>query len=47
LLSVNEAHLPILTIAMDVGYRSLSSFNKAFLASHQLTPTQYRQKKAR
>jgi AraC-like DNA-binding protein len=44
LLSPEEARLPILTIAMDVGYRSLSSFNKAFLATHQVTPTQFRQK---
>ena len=44
LISEEEAHLPILTIAMDVGYRSLSSFNKAFMAKHQITPSQYRQK---
>lgn len=38
-----QPHLPILTIALDVGYRSVSSFNKAFLARHQVTPSQYRQ----
>jgi AraC-like DNA-binding protein len=34
--------LPILTIAMDAGFRSLSSFNKAFRGIHQQTPTAYR-----
>lgn len=34
--------LPILTIAMDVGYRSLSTFNKAFKATHNQTPSAYR-----
>ncbi len=42
LKSPAEAHVPILTIAMDVGYRSLSAFNKAFMAKHQMTPSQYR-----
>lgn len=41
-----EAHLPILTIAMDVGYRSLSVFNKAFLNTHKVTPSEYRRKAA-
>ena len=36
------AQLPVLTIALDVGYRSLSSFNKAFKEAHGLTPTSYR-----
>ncbi|MFT6310082.1 MAG: AraC-like DNA-binding protein [Porticoccus sp.] len=35
-------HLPILTIALDVGFRSLSSFNKAFKATFGQTPTEYR-----
>lgn len=43
---LEQQHLPILTIALDVGYRSLSSFNKAFLATHQVTPSQYRQNPA-
>jgi len=42
LVTQAEAHLPILTIAMDVGYRSLSSFNKAFLDTHKITPSAYR-----
>ena len=37
-----EAQLPVLTIAMDAGFRSLSSFNKAFKDAHQLTPTAWR-----
>lgn len=40
----NEAKLPVLTIALDVGFRSISSFNKAFKDLHQLTPTAYRKK---
>lgn len=36
------AGLPVLTIAMDAGFRSLSSFNKAFKEAHQTTPTQFR-----
>jgi AraC-like DNA-binding protein len=34
----------ILNIALDVGFRSLSSFNKAFRDSFGVTPTQYRQR---
>ncbi len=42
-LSDPEAsNLPVLTIAMDAGFRSLSSFNKAFKDVHQVTPSQYR-----
>jgi AraC-like DNA-binding protein len=33
----------ILVIALDAGFRSLSSFNKAFRAEFQATPTEYRQ----
>ena len=36
------SNLPVLTIAMDAGFRSLSSFNKAFKDAHQTTPSQYR-----
>ncbi len=38
-------HLPVLTIAMDAGYRSLAPFNKAFKQIHGLTPTEYRKSK--
>lgn len=37
-----EAKLPILTIALDVGYGSLSTFNKAFRATHGMTPSEFR-----
>lgn len=37
-----EKHLPVLTIALETGFRSLSSFNKAFKDAHQMTPTAYR-----
>ncbi len=38
----DEAHLPVLTIALDIGYRSLSPFNAAFKRRHEQTPTEYR-----
>lgn len=38
----NDKDLPILTIALDVGFRSLSSFNKAFKNTYGQTPTEYR-----
>lgn len=37
-----QAHLPVLSIALDIGYRSLSPFNAAFKRRHNLTPTEYR-----
>ena len=37
-----EINLPISTIALDVGYASLSSFNKAFKEVHGVTPSIYR-----
>jgi AraC-like DNA-binding protein len=37
-----EKHLPVLTIALETGFRSLSSFNKAFKEAHNMTPTAYR-----
>jgi AraC-like DNA-binding protein len=39
-----RARIPILTIAMDAGYRSMTTFNKAFKTLHGLTPSEYRQK---
>ena len=39
-----EADLPVLTIAMDAGYRSMTTFNRAFRANIGETPTSYRQK---
>lgn len=37
-----QAHLPILTIAMDAGYASLAPFNRAFRERHGMTPSEYR-----
>ncbi|WP_439102364.1 helix-turn-helix domain-containing protein [Congregibacter sp.] len=37
-----EDHLPVLTIAMDAGFRSLSSFNKSFREMQGQTPTAWR-----
>ena len=42
---VNEPRVPVLTIALDVGFRSISSFNTAFRAHYQKTPTDYRKSK--
>jgi len=38
-----KATLPILTIAMDAGFASLSSFNRAFKEETGLTPSEWRQ----
>lgn len=35
-------HLPILSIALDNGYRSMSAFNKAFKEIKGMTPSEYR-----
>ncbi|MFA0811304.1 helix-turn-helix transcriptional regulator [Microbulbifer epialgicus] len=45
LANPEQAHLPVLTIALDVGYRSLSPFNAAFKRRHNQTPTEYRREK--
>ncbi len=37
-----QARTPILTIAMDVGYASLATFNRAFKSEQGQTPSQYR-----
>jgi AraC-like DNA-binding protein len=39
---VNEPRAPVLTVALDVGFRSISSFNTAFRAHYKKTPTGYR-----
>lgn len=39
---ISEPDTPILTIALDVGFRSISSFNTAFRAHFERTPTEYR-----
>ena len=40
-----KAHLPILTIALDVGYQSIAPFNQAFREAMACTPSEYRRKK--
>lgn len=40
---VNTPDEPILNISLDVGYRTLSSFNRAFREIMSTTPTAYRQ----
>jgi len=37
-----DGRTPVLTIALDVGFRSISSFNSAFQAHFGLSPTKYR-----
>ncbi len=39
---LQETRTPVLTIALDVGFRSISSFNTAFQVYFGLSPTQYR-----
>lgn len=43
---VSEPDTPVLNIALDVGYRTLSSFNRAFKEILAQTPTAYRQSNA-
>ncbi|HMB72897.1 MAG TPA: helix-turn-helix domain-containing protein, partial [Gammaproteobacteria bacterium] len=38
-----KAHLPILTIALEVGYQSITPFNQAFRDAMRCTPSAYRQ----
>lgn len=38
-----EAHIPVLTIAMDLGYGSIGPFNRAFKSITGKTPSEYRQ----
>jgi AraC-like DNA-binding protein len=42
LADASEAHLPVLTIALDSGYGSIGPFNRAFKARFGVTPSQYR-----
>lgn len=39
----NKKHLPILTIALDCGFRSISPFNRTFKNQEGMTPTEYRE----
>ena len=38
----SEPHLPVLTIALDVGFGSIGPFNRAFRARYGCTPTEFR-----
>ena len=38
----NQNHLPILTLALSAGYQSIAPFNRAFKASKDETPSQFR-----
>ena len=42
LVEPKTRHLPVLSIALDNGYQSLSPFNKAFKEIKGMTPTEYR-----
>lgn len=44
LSSPNYIGTPILTIAMECGYKAISSFNKAFKETYKVTPTEFRRK---
>jgi AraC-like DNA-binding protein len=39
---LDNARLPVLSIALDVGFRSISSFNTAFQQQFGVSPTKYR-----
>lgn len=39
-----KTRTPVVTIAMNVGYRSVGTFNRAFKARTGMTPTDYRQR---
>ncbi len=45
LSAVSNRNIPVLTIAMDLGYGSLGPFNRAFKERTGQTPTEYRRKK--
>ena len=40
-----QKDLSVLAIALDIGFRSLSSFNKAFKTTYQTTPTAFRRER--
>lgn len=41
-----EPTIPVLSIALDVGFRSISSFNTAFQSQFGMSPTEYRRQSA-
>ncbi len=44
LSAVSDRNIPVLTIAMELGYGSLGPFNRAFKERTGVTPTEYRRK---
>lgn len=42
LVSAEERNLPILTIALSVGYQSINPFNRAFREHKNMSPSEYR-----
>ena len=40
----DKAQIPILTLAMDAGYKTLSTFNRAFKAAENETPSDFRKR---
>lgn len=42
LADIEQARLPVLTIAMDAGFGSLAPFNRAFKTAVGMTPSEYR-----
>jgi len=42
----SQPHLPVLTIALDVGFGSIGPFNRAFRSRFGCTPTEYRGRRA-
>lgn len=43
----DKTHIPILTIAMNCGFNSLSPFNRVFKEIEGITPSQYRKSKSK
>ncbi len=43
LADASKVRMPILTIALDLGYGSLGPFNRTFKTETGMTPTQFRQ----
>lgn len=46
LAAPEKRHLPVLSIAFDVGYGSLAPFNKAFKEAHGITPSEFRTRRS-
>ena len=40
----SQRHLPVLTIALTVGYQSITPFNNAFRQMKGVTPTEFRKR---